>query len=191
LNNGLVRRGIDDEAGLRRHPGFGRLLACITAKAQETARETAQETAQKTDRGQVWARRSDVDPCEIPGLLPNLWLIEIGAGEKRLLVRLAGTRVEAAYGRTLAGTYLEDLDWGPNSARIFASLHGMADTGRGHFLDVAAFIKPRLLRRVQRLGLPLSEDGTRVSHLILLAYYELLQGNPVEIGPAHFREFWL
>lgn len=176
MQPGMTGRGeIRDIADLRRHPGFGRLLAVI-------------EAARGPDR---WARRAAFDPCDIPGLLPNLWLIEIGAGMPRLKVRLAGTRVEAAYGRSLAGTHLEELDWGPNSARIFATLNRMADAGEGHFLDVAAYIKPRLMRRVQRLGLPLSANGTRVSHLVLLAYYELAKGNPSKIGPAHFREFWL
>ncbi|TDQ86405.1 PAS domain-containing protein [Dongia mobilis] len=173
---GMMRHGeIRDAADLRRHPGFGRLLAVVEAA-----------------RGQEkWASRAAFDPCDLPGLLPNLWLIEIGEAPRRLKVRLAGTRVEAAYGRSLAGTYLEDLDWGPHSARIFAALGRMADEGIGHFLDVAAYIKPRLVRRVQRLGLPLSANGRRVSHLVLLAYYELAQGSPSKIGPAHFREFWL
>lgn len=166
---------ITDEAGLRTHPGFVRLLDYAAAKRA----------------GRRWARRSDIDPCDIPALLPHLWVIEIGRAAPRLLVRLAGTRIETVYGRSLAGTHLEELDWGPNSARIFASLNGMADRGLGHFLDVSARIKPRLVRRVQRLGLPLSEDQQRISHLLMLAFYEFEQGDRAKMPPDHFREFWL
>lgn len=166
---------ITDAAGLWSHAGFGRLLGYVDQKRGDNK----------------WARRSDIDPCEIPGLLPHLWLIEVGENNPRLLVRLAGTRVESVYGRSLTGIYLEQLNWGPNSPRIFASLHGMADRGQGHFLDVAAHVTPRLARRVQRLGLPLSEDQRRVSHLLLVAFYEFARGGNERIGPEHFREFWL
>ncbi|WP_374373770.1 PAS domain-containing protein [Dongia sp.] len=171
----MMHEEITDAAELWSHPGFGRLLGYVDQKRG----------------GNRWARRSDIDPCEIPGLLPHLWLIEVAEGSPRLLVRLAGTRVESVYGRSLTGIHLENLDWGPNSARIFASLHGMADTGRGHFLDVAAHVTPRLARRVQRLGLPLSEDQERVSHLLLVAFYAFTRGGQGSIGPEHFREFWL
>lgn len=166
---------ITDLAGLRAHRGFGRLLDYVEAK-----------------RGSHrWTPRGAIDPTEIPALLPHLWLIEVGEKAPRLMVRLAGTRVEAAYGRSLTGTYLEELDWGPNSQRIFTTLYGMADRGIGHFLDASAHIQPRLTRRVRRLGLPLSLDQTRVSHLILLAFYEFTRGAAAGSSPEHFRGFWL
>jgi hypothetical protein len=171
----MTSQEISATADLASHAGFARLLDYVEAKRA----------------GRRWARRSDIDPCDIPGLLPHLWLIEIGSSRPRLLVRLAGTRIETVYDRSLTGRYLEDLDWGLNSTRIFASLNSMADHGKGHFLDVSARIKPRLVRRVQRLGLPLSEDQQRVSHLILLAFYEFEQGERGKMPPDHFREFWL
>src|SRR6185369_4172417 len=92
--------------------------------------------------------------------------------QPRLRVRLAGTQIERIYGRSLTGAYLESLEWGAHSARIFQSLNRMADQGHGHFLDASAQIQPRVSRRVRRLGLPLSLDQRRVSHLMLLAFYE-------------------
>lgn len=169
-----MNQDIQDVAGVWAHSAFGRLLGYVARK-----------------RGpRRWAARSDIDPCDIPTLLPHLWIIEVGQTERRLQVRLAGTRVESVYGRSLAGIHLEDLDWGPTSAPIFASLYGMAESGRGHFLDTAARIKPRLARRVQRIGLPLSDDGERISHLVLLALYEFARGAD-SLGPEHFRELWL
>ncbi|WP_374310411.1 PAS domain-containing protein [Dongia sp.] len=166
---------IRDAAGLRADPRFGRLIAHVEAKRQ----------------GRRWAARGDIDASDIPALLPNIWIIEIEPAsgdlmQPRLRVRLAGTQVERIYGRTLSGIYLESLDWGAHSDRIFASLNRMADEGIGHFLDVSAQIQPRLSRRVRRLGLPLSDDQQRVSHLMLLAYYEFNA-----TAPEHFHEFWL
>ena len=168
---------ITDLAGLRAHRGFARLLDYVAEK-----------------RGlSRWASRAAIDPVDIPTLLPHLWLIEIvrDSGKPRLLVRLAGTRVESVYDRRLAGIWLEDLDWGENSARIFASLYGMAESGRGHFLDASARIKPRLARRVMRLGLPLAEAEAKPTHLLMLALYEFARGDQRSIGPDYFREFWL
>lgn len=165
---------IRDLTGLAADPRFGRLLAHVTAK-----------------RGaRRWASRGDIDAADISPLLPNIWIIEIEAhpdpAQRRLRVRLAGTQVERIYGRSLSGLYLEDMDWGVYSPRIFHALGRMADDGVGHFLDAAAMIQPRLSRRVRRLGLPLSDDQARVSHLLLLAYYEFNAS-----APEHFHELWL
>jgi hypothetical protein len=165
---------IRDLAGLKADPRFGRLLTHVTAKRD----------------GRRWAARAEIDASEIPGLLPHIWMIEIeqpGSPQgQRLRVRLAGTQVERIYGRSLAGLYLEDMDWGVHSTRIFHSLHRMADDGVGHFLDAAAIVQPRVSRRVRRLGLPLSDDQERVSHLLLLAYYEFNAS-----AAEHFHELWL
>lgn len=166
---------IQDEATLRADPRFGRLLRYIDEK-----------------RGaRRWAARGDIDASEIPPLLANIWIIEIearasGGDSPRLKVRLAGTQIERIYGRSLTGEYLEALDWGIHTAQIFASLNRMADTGDGHFLDASAQIQPRLSRRVRRLGLPLSDDQARISHLLLLAFYEFGAGQD-----NHFHELWL
>ena len=165
---------IRNDADLRADPRFGGLLRYIDGK-----------------RGtQRWASRVDIDPSEIPTLLANIWIIEIeprdDASQPRLRVRLAGTQFERIYGRSLAGAYLESLEWGVHSARIFESLNRMADQGHSHFLDASAQIQPRVSRRVRRLGLPLSVDQQRVSHLMLLAFYDFSASQQ-----DHFREVWL
>lgn len=166
---------IIDEPSLRADPRFGRLLRYVAEK-RGTRR---------------WASRTDIDASEIPTLLANIWIIEVeprpdGSLQPRLRVRLAGTQIERIYGRSLAGAYLESLDWGFHSTRIFNSLGRMADFGDSHFLDASAQIQPRLSRRVRRLGIPLSADQQRVSHLLLLAFYEFTSGQQ-----DHFHELWL
>ncbi|WP_374377912.1 PAS domain-containing protein [Dongia sp.] len=165
---------IHDPPTLAADPRFGRLLRHVAGK--------------RGDRR--WARRADIDASEIPGLLPHIWMIEIerpgDCNVRRLRVRLAGTRIENVYGRALSGLYLEEMDWGTYSPRILNSLTRMADEGIGHFLDAAAMVQPRLSRRVRRLGLPLSDDDERPSHLLLLAYYEFNAS-----APEHFNEMWL
>ena len=53
--------------------------------------------------------RSDIDPVEIPGLLPNLILIDVERGERtRYRFRLYGTEVCAIRGADLTGRYIEE-----------------------------------------------------------------------------------
>ncbi len=166
---------IRSRADLERDPRFGKLMAFVDTRRN----------------GRRWSSRANIDPAEIPALLPNLWLIEIESDKRRaedpcLRVRLAGTQIERIYGKSLNKTYLESLDWGNHSGRIFNSLNRMADEGIGHYLDATAIIQPRVSRRVRRLGLPLSDDQARVSHLLLLAYYEFHTH-----APERYDEFWI
>ncbi|EKE76938.1 hypothetical protein P24_07036 [Oceanibaculum indicum P24] len=53
--------------------------------------------------------RTDIDPVEIPGLLPNLILIDVERGERnRYRFRLYGTEVCAIRGADLTGRYIEE-----------------------------------------------------------------------------------
>ncbi len=52
-------------------------------------------------------RRRDIDPTEIPRLLPNLQIVEIVG--TRIRYRLAGTAIVEAYGEELAGKYIDEM----------------------------------------------------------------------------------
>src|SRR5579863_214999 len=53
-------------------------------------------------------RRRDIDPIEIPPLLPNLQIIDCQPGG-RFRYRLTGTALVTAFGREYTGKYLEEL----------------------------------------------------------------------------------
>ena len=161
--------GTMNEATLRADPKFSRFLEYLGDKAGQKR----------------WASRADFDPLDIPGLLPNLWLIEIKPDKPRLLVRLTGTQVDLAYAGSLRGQFMEEIDWGPSSQRIIASLQRMADTGERHFVDFSALASEDRSVHVRRLGVPLSDDQSRMSHLLMLAFY-----NETFATPEHFTELW-
>jgi hypothetical protein len=56
--------------------------------------------------------RADINPCHIPRMLPGVSLVEVTAGDARLRIRLAGTRLREVYDREVTGLYVDDLDWG-------------------------------------------------------------------------------
>ncbi len=59
--------------------------------------------------------RADIDPTEIPRLLPDLLLVEVvEAPALRFRFRLAGTRFTQLYGENVTGRWLDELmlgDW--------------------------------------------------------------------------------
>lgn len=53
--------------------------------------------------------RADIDPTEIPRLLPFLLLVEVREPPRRFYYRLTGTWIDELYGNCLTGLCLEDL----------------------------------------------------------------------------------
>jgi len=74
-----------------------------------------------------------VDPLTVrPSLLPHLYILEVqrdDAGETRLRVRLTGTALDRAFGRSLRGAFMEDFLHGPSSREV---LHGFHTCARDH-----------------------------------------------------------
>ncbi len=58
--------------------------------------------------------RSDLNPSDIPNLLPFVSLIDIEHDPLRYRIRLAGTRLYDIYDGEITGKYVEELDWGSN-----------------------------------------------------------------------------
>src|SRR4051812_30788694 len=54
-------------------------------------------------------RRSDIDPAEIPSLLPNVLITEMLEDGTRYRYRLAGSAVTEAFGRSLTGQYVDEI----------------------------------------------------------------------------------
>ena len=58
--------------------------------------------------GRAMPARSDIDPTEIPALLPHIALIGVEKGPPRLYYRLIGTHIVEALGRDNTGKYFEE-----------------------------------------------------------------------------------
>ena len=70
--------------------------------------------------GRRMPARADIDPLDIPRLLPNLLLIDVETGSGRLKVRVAGTHVVEMYGSDYTGRYLDEIDFGDRRAAVRA-----------------------------------------------------------------------
>lgn len=65
----------------------------------------------KQANGAAMPRRSDINPCDIPRILPGVSLVEVTGEIEKCRVRLAGTRMREIYDREITGSLLGDLEW--------------------------------------------------------------------------------
>ena len=111
--------------------------------------------------------RHDIDPSDIPRLLPHVMLLELHQPDLKLFVRLVGTKV--ATGQDPTGTYMEesvpDGAYGTHIIKLFRRAGRMTRPLYTEF----QYSHPdeSMPRLAKRLFLPLSEDGRTTSMLFI------------------------
>ena len=116
--------------------------------------------AKRADR-RMPARR-DLDPCDIPKLLPYVMIVE--KVDDRFRWRLVGTAVAQEAGRDLTGSIVGLYDSTPEAAaaaraiyeRVFTTAHPIFATGEFK-------VKSGAIINMSLLVLPLSDDGADVN----------------------------
>jgi len=129
--------------------------------------------------------RQQIDPLDIaPGLLPHFFILEARTPPERgtqdasktassemplisLHIRLAGTALDAAFGRSVRGHYLEEFLHGPRSIEV---LQG--------FRNCHSHQQPLWMRQVVRIGdkVPRFVEGIAVPVVPDLIYGGLILG---------------
>jgi hypothetical protein len=110
-------------------------------------------------------RRIDIDPLEMPWILPFAWLYDHEPDTGRFRCRLAGESVREGYPLNIIGLYLDEFlgatDWAAVKV-THGKIIGMPAIGHSR----GRVYRPQLGRtgHVERLILPLSdESGTRIT----------------------------
>jgi hypothetical protein len=111
-------------------------------------------------------RRRDIEPTEIPRLLPHLQLIEVHEGGPRFRYRLAGTALIAAYGREYTGKYLDELFAGDRLAYANQVYSTVCTGHRAVFLRNRYGTTRDVHMVANRLYMPLSDDGRSVNLIL-------------------------
>ena len=122
-------------------------------------------TSRRND-GSIPARR-DIEPSDIPRLLPHIMLVELQDPGPRLFMRLVGTKV--AFGQDPTGTYMDDSvppgAYGSHITGLFRRAAGLSCPLYTEFqYDHPDESAPR---RAKRLFLPLADDGRNISMLLI------------------------
>jgi hypothetical protein len=120
-------------------------------------------------------RRADIDPTEIPRLLPNLLISEhvTEAGVERWRYRLAGTAVAAAFGRNPTGHYIDELTKGAYREFI-ERIHRIVREEQRALFCASEYTGARDVRMsAKRLLLPVTTDGRQVDQIITLLVFRM------------------
>jgi hypothetical protein len=105
--------------------------------------------------------RRELDPAEIPKLLPHLLLVE--AVGDRWRYRLVGTEVERRFGCRMGGCYIDELMHG-DYLKYMQSLYDRIRRTEAPVHTQSAYANG--LFDTERLMLPLSRDGTALDMVL-------------------------
>ena len=118
--------------------------------------------------------KSDIDPTEIGGLLPDVILLDAAPEGGTFRYRLAGSRVTQMVGREMRGLTQRELHGNPTDpasqrgiARIEAEFAWVARDFKGAFRTVRLAVPGRDHIELARLILPLTEARGTAQHMIM------------------------
>jgi hypothetical protein len=119
-------------------------------------------------RGRAMPSRSDIDPAELVGLLPNIMLVDVVDDERRFVYRLVGTGEVQLRGHDPTGKSVRD--------GYFAATPEAAEERYQRILDTKApYYEEDNFQMVDRyiceanLFLPLSEDGRTINMILVFS----------------------
>ncbi len=110
-------------------------------------------------------RWADLDPMEIPKLLPHIILVDVEP-EKRYRFRLIGTETERAHGFNATGRYLDEVLKGPEYRDHVLAMYDQAIGQRRPIYSESLFLSPEagaVERHTKILFMPISDDGEAIN----------------------------
>ncbi len=118
--------------------------------------------------------RHDIDPLDVPRLLPWLYLIDVVpaegplAGERpfRYRVRLFGTGLVEKFQRDVTGRWLEGLYPEPHISRMIAGYDEVIAARRPLRADFVIPVEGREFLKFRRVACPLASDHRTIDMLI-------------------------
>jgi len=117
-------------------------------------------------RGRPYPARNDVDPVDIPALLPYLSLVDVVSGSPRFIYRVVGTKLVELLRRELTGQPVGTGVKPDQIDAVLARYRRVADEG------IALYHRDRMQEKandyteIDRLMLPIGEPGTGVRMIL-------------------------
>ncbi|GGF01939.1 hypothetical protein GCM10011611_04290 [Aliidongia dinghuensis] len=114
--------------------------------------------------------RRDFDPIQVPKLLPDMFLVDVLAGnppERRYRVRLQGTAQADYYGADWTGSYIHQMI-DQESADRFCAVGDFIVASREPWISTGAlyWLPEKPYYRFESVLLPLSDDGISVNMIL-------------------------
>lgn len=130
----------------------------------------------------AYPSRRDIDPVDIPDLLPNIFLLDVIGDAQDFVFRLAGTLVEDAFSMPLRGKSIADIQRAAGTPIPVAQHVEVARGGGPRYREGEMLVAGRDHWKTHRLLLPLSSDGQRVD--VLMGGAVFLIGGEIAEMPA-------
>jgi hypothetical protein len=135
----------------------------------------------RRDRGGTPSRR-DIDPLDIPDLLPNVFLLDVVGDAEDFVFRLAGSLVEDAFSMPLRGKSIAEIQKAAGTPIPVAHHVEVARGGGPRYREGEVLVAGRDHWKTHRLLLPLSTDGKTVD--VLMGGAVFLLGGRINTAPA-------
>lgn len=116
--------------------------------------------------------RRDLDPVDIPHLLPWLMLTDVLHEPLDFRYRLIGTGIVARSRRDFTGFRLSELSHTGPGSMVWRHRREVVETGRPVFAIPPYTGADATVLRVSGIHMPLSEDGERVTMIFSVVAYE-------------------
>lgn len=110
--------------------------------------------------------RADIDPVEIPHLLPNVFIYEVLREPRDYRMVLVGTALVEVFGVDHTNCRFDEIFSGPTAPAIRAEYDNLVETGEPILSNHDASWTGREFVSYARLLLPLSDDGKTVNKMI-------------------------
>ena len=174
--------GTRKAGGSKEVPGAGSSAARYDFRADVVLR-AALEYWERKRLGRAVPRRSDIDPAELKPVLPHLQITEVVGGGSRFRYRLVGSAIVRAFGAEFTGKYVDELVSGERDSFVHACYRAVCAARRPAFVRSKYIGIKEIDLTANRVLLPLSEDGAKVSQILGALSFEFTR--PFTPGTGH------
>lgn len=123
--------------------------------------------------------RQLLDPKDIRSILPYVWLVDVHRAPLRFRYRLLGTAIVDQLGREMRGEWIDEADRDLLASDAYSSYAVAAEQ---RLLVWRVDPNPSGSRRIERLILPLADDGRVVNMLLGVT---IPRGHEQPAAPTH------
>jgi hypothetical protein len=125
-------------------------------------------------RERLMPSRRDLDPCEIPQLLPYLILVDVFSDPPDFRYRLIGTQIVAQSRRDFTGKRFSELDHAGPCSTVWTDRMQVVETRRP-VLTAPPYSGPKAgISAVSGIHLPLSSDGKNVDMILTAVSFTMI-----------------
>lgn len=111
--------------------------------------------------------RGDIDPSEIPKILPHVFLLDVRPEPLDFRYRLIGTKMDEHMTGSYTGLWMSEIPHQKPPSRIWASCRQVVEEKRPLSSDTPYVGKHKEFLTTEDLIMPLSDDGKQVNMLFV------------------------